>query len=119
MATRNTQSSRFYSNKQEQYIAKEFNGKQTVNSGSAKFNGGDVVLQDFLIEAKTTMTPKKSFSIKKDWIEKVEQERKGLQIPHSALVFQFEPDGENFFVVNEKLFKDMYKCFIGDEQNEN
>lgn len=119
MATKNDKSTRFFSSRQERYIAKEFNGKQTVNSGSAKFNGGDVVLQDFLIEAKTTMTPKKSFSIKKDWIDKVEQERKGLQIPHSALVFQFEPDGENFFVVNEKLFKDMYKCFIGDEQNEN
>lgn len=119
MATNNRKPTKFYSSRQEAYIAKLLDGKMVPGSGSARFCGGDVKAPDFLIEAKTTMTPKKSFSIKKDWIEKVEQERKGLQIPHSALVFQFEPDGENFFVVNEKLFKDMYKCFLGDEQNEN
>lgn len=116
--TRNSKSTRFYSSKQESTVAKLLGGRVVPNSGAAKFCGGDVKAPDFLIEAKTTTTPRNSFSIKKDWIEKVEQERKGLQIPHSALVFQFEPDGENFFVVNEKLFRDMYKCFIGDEQNE-
>ena len=116
MATRNKQSTRYYSNKQEKYIAKEFGGKQTSNSGAAHFCGGDVTLPDFLIEAKTTMTPKKSFSIKKDWLEKSEQERKDLQIPYSALAFQFEPDGENFFVLKEQLFRDMYNIFTKYQQ---
>jgi len=116
MATRNTQSTRYYSNKQEQYISKLLGGKVVPNSGAAMFCGGDVKAPDFLIECKTTTTPKKSFSIKKDWLEKSEQERKDLQIPYSALAFQFEPDGENFFVLKEQLFRDMYNIFTKYQQ---
>lgn len=107
---------RYYSSKQESYIAKLLGGKIVPNSGSARFCGGDVKAPDFLIEAKTTTTPKKSFSIKKDWLDKVEQERKDLQIPYSTLAFQFEPDGENFFVLKEQLFKDMYNIFTKYQQ---
>lgn len=102
---------RFYSNKQEKQVAKELGGKQTPNSGAAHHAGGDVKTQTFLIECKTTITPKKSFSIKKDWIDKLEQERMDLQMPYSALAFQFEPDGTNYFIVKDKLFKEMIKAF--------
>lgn len=107
---------RYYSSRQEQYISKLLGGKMVPGSGSPHFCGGDVKAPDFLIECKTTTTPKKSFSIKKDWIEKTEQERKDLQIPNSALAFQFEPDGENFFVLKEQLFKDMYNIFTKYQQ---
>jgi hypothetical protein len=116
MTTRNAQSTRYYSNKQEQYISKLLGGKVVPNSGAARFCGGDVKAPDFLIECKTTETPKKSFSIKKDWLGKTEQERKDLQIPYSALAFQFEPDGENFFVLKEQLFRDMYNIFTKYQQ---
>ena len=116
MATRNKQSTRYYSSKQEQYISKLLGGKMVPGSGSPHFCGGDVKAPDFLIECKTTITPRNSFSIKKDWLDKVEQERKDLQIPNSALAFQFEPDGENFFVLKEQLFKDMYNIFTKYQQ---
>ena len=111
MGTKNKNSSRFFSNSQEEYISKLLNGRLSVNSGAAKFNAGDVITDDWLIECKTSMKPKQSFSIKKEWITKNERERMDLQKPYSSLVFQFEPDGENFFVVKEKLFKEMLDRF--------
>ena len=63
---------------QEKAIAKKIGGKVTSNSGGTKFGGGDILTDTFLIEAKTCMKDKKSFSIKKDhklfviiyWMEK-------------------------------------------------
>lgn len=103
MAKRGT--TRYFSSKQEKYIAKLIGGRITANSGASRFNAGDVVTDDWLIECKTTTKPKESFSIKKEWITKNERERMDLQKPYSALVFQFEEDGQNYFVINEKNFK--------------
>ena len=61
---------RWYSNKQEQKVAKTIGGKQTANSGATKWSKGDVRTDDFLIECKTCEKEKKSFSIKKEWLEK-------------------------------------------------
>ena len=108
----NKNSTRYFSTKQENYIAKLVNGTTTANSGAARFNAGDVITKDFLFECKTSTKPKQSFSIKKEWIEKNERERMDLQKPYSALVFQFEENGENYFVIKEKLFKEMLDNFI-------
>lgn len=96
---------RYYSSKQETYIANLLGGRTTANSGASRFSVGDVVTDDWLIECKTTTSPKESFSIKKEWISKNERERMDLQKPYSALAFQFEEDGQNYFVINEKTFK--------------
>ena len=102
---------RWVSGKQEAYIAKLLGAKQTVNSGAAHYNCGDIISEDWLFEAKSTLSEKKSFSIKKEWLEKNERERKDAQKSYSSLVFQFAPDGENYFVVPEKTFKIMYEVF--------
>lgn len=102
---------RYYSNKQEKTVAKMLGGKQTSNSGAALFSAGDCTAKTFLLECKTTMTPKKSFSIKKEWLDKLEKERMDMQMPHSALVFQFEPGGTNYFIIKDSLFKEMMKVF--------
>ena len=65
---------RTFSSKQEKQIAKTLNAKQTPNSGATAFNKGDVTTDSWLIECKTTTTEKKSFSIKKDWLEKNKEE---------------------------------------------
>lgn len=104
---------RYFSSKQEQHIAKLLNGRCTSNSGAAHLTAGDVIAGDWLIECKTSMKPKESFSIKKEWIEKNERERMDLQIPYSALVFQFEEDGTNYFVLDEKTFRSMKEAFDG------
>ena len=51
-----TKSTRYYSNKQEKQVAKDFNGKKTKNSGATKFEKSDVLLDNFNIECKTKTT---------------------------------------------------------------
>lgn len=111
---KNKSATRYFSDKQETYIAKLLGGTKVPNSGAIRCAGGDVRIgNDWLIECKTSMKPKESFSIKKEWIDKNERERMDLQIPYSALVFQFEEDGTNYFVLDEKTFKKMKEVFNG------
>lgn len=111
---KNKSATRYFSNKQEQYVAKLLGGHTVSGSGSPHFCGGDVRIgNEWLIECKTSMKPKESFSVKKEWIEKNERERMDLQIPYSTLVFQFEEDGTNYFVLDEKTFKKMKEVFDG------
>ena len=95
---------RFYSTKQEKAIAKELNGKQVTNSGATRFNKGDVINNLFLIEAKTKTTESKSFSIKKEWLEKNKEEAFAMNKRYNALCFDFG-DSERYYVIDEKTFK--------------
>lgn len=94
---------RFYSDKQEKHIAKVTHGKQTANSGATAFSKGDVRTDQFLIEAKTCVSEKQSFSIKKEWLLKNEEERFAMGKDYSALAFNFGDD-ENYYIISEKLF---------------
>ena len=98
-------STRYYSNRQEKQIAKALGGKQSSNSGATPFQKGDVKTSVVLIEAKTTTSPKSSFSIKKDWLLKNKEEAFAMNRQYSALAFNFGPDEENYYIIEEKLFK--------------
>ena len=50
--TKNKDSTRYFSSKQEEYVAKLINGRTVSNSGAAKFTCGDVVSDDFIIECR-------------------------------------------------------------------
>ena len=97
---------RFYSNRQEKVVANDIGGKQQSNSGATTFQKGDVITDKFLIECKTCVEPKKSFSIKKEWIKKNRQEAFAMGKQYSALVFDFG-DGEQHYVIDSKLFKQL------------
>ena len=112
----NKNSTRYYSNRQEKQVAKALNGRQTANSGATDFVKGDILTNDFLIECKTTMTPKKSFSIKKEWLDKNRQEMFAMNKSYNALAFNFEPDGKNYYVIDERLFKYLKERL--EEENE-
>ena len=98
-------STRFYSSKQEKAVAKAVGGKKVANSGATAFNKGDVTTDDMLIECKTCVENKKSFSIKKEWLEKNKEEAFEMGKSYSALAFNFGPDTDNYYVIDEKLFK--------------
>lgn len=98
-------STRYYSNRQEKQIAKALGGKQSSNSGATPFQKGDVKTAQWLIEAKTTTSSKSSFSIKKDWLLKNKEEAFAMNRQYSALAFNFGPDEENYYIIDEKLFK--------------
>ena len=103
------------SDNQEKQIAKLLNGKVQSNSGGCKFGGGDVHTKQFFIEAKTTLKEKTSFSIKKEWIAKAKEQAFEQNKPYHSLAFQFEPDGENYFIINEKLMQQLIELTEVDD----
>lgn len=100
---------RYYSDRQEKQIVKKIGGKQTSNSGATSFSKGDIRTKQFLIEAKTVTKSKDSFSIKKSWLLKNKEEAFAMNKRYSALAFNFGPDEENYYIIDEKLFKELVK----------
>lgn len=98
---------RFYSSKQEKKVAKAVSGKQVANSGATKFNKGDVVTGKWLIECKTCTKEKQSFSIKHDWLIKNKEEAFEMGKEYNALAFNFGPDTQNYYVIDEYTFKEL------------
>lgn len=105
--TTNTNSTKYYSNKQEKAVSNLLSGYVNSASGAGLFKKGDITIRDasLLIECKTTMTEKTSFSIKSEWLEKLKKEANSQRIFNTALAFNFAPDGHNYFVIDEKLMK--------------
>lgn len=99
---------RTYSDIQEKRIAELLNGKVQSNSGGTKFGGGDIHTSQFLIEAKTNIEPKKTFTLKEEWISKMKEQAFEQGKQYSALAVSF--DGENdYFLVDSNTFKEMIK----------
>lgn len=103
---------RWYSDRQEKRVAKTLKGRQTANSGATKWSKGDVVTDDWLIEAKTVTKEQKTFSIKKEWLLKNKEEAFAVGKHYNALVFDFG-DGQDYVVVDIKTFKELLE---GGEQ---
>lgn len=97
---------------QEKRIAKALGGKRTANSGATKFSKGDIIIsKEWLIEAKTCMTPKKSFSIKQEWLTKMKEEKYAMGKEQCALCFDFGDEKDRFYVIDEPTFQYMVELF--------
>lgn len=98
---------RYYSELQEEKVAKLLNGTRNANSGGGKFKKGDVTVKNanLLVECKTSMSDKSSFSVKKEWLDKNKKESFENRFENSCLCFNFGPESPNYFVINEKLMK--------------
>lgn len=109
MANKNDQSTRFYSDKHEKSVCKALGAKQTANSGAALFAAGDCVHDgaSMLIECKTCMKDKDSFSIKKEWLEKNKQEMFSKRLQHGSLCFNFGPGQANYYIIDENLMSQL------------
>lgn len=103
----NKESTRFYSDKMEKSVCKDVGGSQTPNSGAGTFAKGDVVVKDasLLIECKTVIEDKKSFSIKKDWFEKNKEEAFRQRLRNNCVAFNFGPNQQNYYVIDSDLMK--------------
>jgi hypothetical protein len=107
---------RHYSSRQEKTVAKAVNGKVQKNSGATDFAKGDIItsgVNSFLLECKTKTSASESISIKKEWFEKNRQECLLTGTPHQAVVFNFGPDEENHYIIDEYLFQ-----FLKDKLDE-
>lgn len=99
MATRD------FSDKQEKHIALIVDGKVQSNSGGTRFGGGDVHTNKFLIEAKTPMKEQNSFTIKLDWLNKMQEQQFEQGKEESALAFRFNPNcNMDWYVISERQF---------------
>lgn len=106
---------RFFSDKQEQHIAKVTGGRVQSNSGGTKFGGGDVHTDKFLIEAKTPAIERKSFTIMKDWLEKMKEQAFEQGKEEAVLAFRFDPDTDNdLYVLSQKQFLEYLKYKEGE-----
>lgn len=104
---KNTDSTRYFSDAQEKSVCRLLEATQTLNSGAGKFKKGDCIQKDasLLIECKSVMTPKASVSIKKDWILKNKEEAFENRLDNHCIAFNFEPSGDNYFVINGRLMQ--------------
>lgn len=97
-------STRYYSSQQEKRTAKNLGGKTVANSGAPSFCGGDVKLDNFLIECKTKTSESQSMSIKKEWLEKTKEEALAQRKRFYSLAFDFGAK-DNYYIIDEKTFK--------------
>lgn len=107
MKNNNKESTRYWSDIHEKSVCKALNATQQSNSGAGKFNKGDVVNREasLLIECKTTLTEKASVSIKKEWIEKNNEEAFASRLSNSCICVNFGPNTDNYYLISEKLMK--------------
>lgn len=99
-------STREASSVQEQRVAKKLGGVVTSNSGAGLFKKGDIHVEDvkMLVECKTCMSPKNSFSIKKEWIEKNKQELFQNRLNYHCIAFNFDyQDKKDYYVIDDLL----------------
>lgn len=117
--TKNKETTRYSSSVQEKRIANKLNGKVSSNSGAGLFNKGDIICSDasLLIECKTCMEPKKSFSIKRDWIEKNKEESFRLRLDNHVIAFNFYyQDKKDYYIIDDKLMDFLVKKL--EEEND-
>lgn len=103
------------SNIQEKRVAKKLGGQISPNSGAGKWDKSDIKIPEasISIECKTCMTPKKSFSIKKDWIEKSVNESFINRTDNQVIAFNFDyQDKNDYYVINDKLMKFLVEKLI-------
>lgn len=110
-------SNRFYSKKQENKVAQTLGLRRTKNSGATAFDKGDVSGKHILLECKTLTTAQKSHTLKKEWLTKNEEEAFSRGKLMSALAFDFG-DGDRFYIVNERNFKELYESWIKEQEED-
>lgn len=89
------------------------------NSGAPDFKAGDVRGQYILLECKTMKEPQKQQTIKKEFLEKLSEEAFFKKIDINAVVLNFgDIEGEEYFLLDEKSFLDMYYAYIKIKENQ-
>lgn len=104
----NKDSTRYKSNIQEKRIAKALGGRQVIGSGSTPFLKGDVVTSNLFVEAKTKMEPSKSISVKKQWLEKAQEQAYSQRKEDYTVAISFG-DGKDYYIIEDSLLEDLYK----------
>lgn len=118
MATKNKEATRYYSDIQEKSVCKALDAQQQPNSGAGHWRKGDCrqIESSMLIECKTCIEDKESFSIKKDWIAKNKLEAFEVRLNNSCIAFNFGPNQPNYYVIDEKLMRFLVEKLIEENK---
>ena len=98
---------RYYSDKQEEFVAFYMNGKRCPNSGAGTWKKGDIIKDDITIECKTLTKPSKQQTIKKEWIDNLRKECLAMGKTEWAVVFDFGNIGDEYAVIPLEFLKDL------------
>lgn len=98
---------RYFSKKQEKFVSDAISGKVCPNSGATDFKKGDVYTEDTLYECKTSTTLKESYTVHKKDLIKNHNEAFSMGKPYSVLVFNFGPSTSNYYILDEKRYKEL------------
>lgn len=90
---------------QETQVAKYLNGNRTANSGATSFSKGDVLTKDCIIECKTKMHAVEEFQVRKEWLTKLEQERRDMGKRLSALAISFDTGSSSFYIIDQATMR--------------
>lgn len=120
-------STKKYSSIQEKRLAKSLGGKLQLASGALPIASqkGDVRVSGsenwkILIDGKTTMAKThqagvRSKEIKKDWMNKIEQEAREGGYDIGVLAFSFD-NKEDFYILKDIDFKNLYQAVTDYEE---
>ena len=100
---------------QTKYIAKFLNGKETIRSGATLAGGkGDLVIPEALLECKTYMQLKDSFTVKREWLTKIQKERLEDRKQFAFLAINFGGEGhkDNHIVMRIEDFKEIFNGYL-------
>jgi len=108
------------SREQEEFVAKFLGAKRTPRSGGGTNIKGDVVSNIALFECKTSMTEKESFTVKREWLTKIQKERFEDRKQFAFLIQNFggKGDKDNYVVMRIEDFKELYDSYVKEENNE-
>lgn len=104
--TKNKSATRYASQTQEERVSSLLGGRRNSNSGAGRFDKSDVVVDkaSLSIECKTCMTPRDSFSIKKEWLKKSKEEAFANRLENHVIAFNFFfEDKEDYYIINSNL----------------
>lgn len=90
---------------QEVRIAKMFGARRSPQSGGGAWKLGDVLSTDWLVECKTTTTPKDSYSVRKDILDKADHERAEMHKSYFALAITLGEQYDDYFVLSKKTMQ--------------
>ena len=112
-------STRYFSGLQEKAVCEALGGLQQPNSGAGKWRKGDVLIKgaSMLCECKTSVSEKNSYSIKREVLEKTKKEARSNRLSNSCLCFDFGPDTERHYVIDEKTMRFLVEKLIQENES--
>ena len=101
------------SSEQEEFVAKFVGGKRTPRSGAGIHIKGDVYDDISLFECKTSMVEKDSFTVKREWLDKIQKERFEDRKRFAFLVQNFggRGDVDNYVIMRIEDFEELYNAY--------